>query len=94
VGETRTTRQLVFDIYRVAGHQPRVMAAGRTTLAAIGIVKPAMREYLHTLYQFTKPWVVDDSAFCSTFGVRATPVDEALTTTLAWYRDRAAVPVR
>jgi nucleoside-diphosphate-sugar epimerase len=94
VGEIRTTRQLVGDIYRLAGHQPRLMAAGRTTLAAIGIVKPAMREYLHTLYQFTKPWVVDDSAFCSTFGVRATPLDQALSTTLAWYRDRAAVPVR
>ena len=94
VGETRTTRQLVADIYRLAGHQPRLMAAGRTTLAAIGIVKPALREYLHTLYQFTQPWIVDDTAFCSTFSVRATPVDEALKSTLAWYRDRAAVPVR
>jgi nucleoside-diphosphate-sugar epimerase len=94
VGETRTTRQLVGEIYCLAGQCPRLMAAGRTTLAAIGIVKPKMREYLHTLYQFTQPWVVDDTAFCSTFGVRATPVDEALTTTLAWYRDRAAVPVR
>jgi nucleoside-diphosphate-sugar epimerase len=98
VGETRSTRQLVGDIYRLAGHRPRLMAAGGTTLRAIGIVKPAMREYLHTLYQFTQPWVVDDNAFCSTFDVRATPLDQALTTTLAWYRDRdrdrAAVPVR
>jgi hypothetical protein len=70
------------------------MAAGRTTLAAIGIVKPAMREYLHTLYQFTHRWVVDDSAFCSAFGSRPTPLDQALTTTLAWYRERAAVLVR
>jgi nucleoside-diphosphate-sugar epimerase len=94
VGETRTTRQLVEEIYRLAGHPPRLMAAGRTTLAAIGLVKPAMREYRHTLYQFAQPWVVDDSAFCSTFGVRATALDEALTTTLAWYRDRAALLVR
>ena len=94
VGATRTTRQLVGDIYHLAGHPPRLMAAGRTTLAAIGIVQPAMREYLHTLYQFTRPWVVDDSAFCSTFDIRATPTDEALATTLAWYRDRAAQLVR
>jgi nucleoside-diphosphate-sugar epimerase len=90
VGETRTTRQLVANIYRLAGHRPRLLAAGRTTLAAVGLAKPAMREYLHTLYQFSQPWVVDDTAFCSTFGVRATSVDQALTTTVAWYRDRAS----
>jgi nucleoside-diphosphate-sugar epimerase len=93
VGETRTTRQLVEKVYRLAGHRPRLMAAGRTTLTAIGIVKPAMREYRHTIYQFTHPWVVDDSLFRSAFDVRSTPLDEALSTTLAWYRDRAAVPV-
>jgi hypothetical protein len=94
VGETRTTRQLVDDIYRLAGHESRLMAAGRITLGAIGMVRPAMREYLHTLYQFSQPWIVDDSAFCSSFGTRATPLDEALVATLAWYRDRAAVPAR
>ena len=46
-----------------------------------------MREYLHTLYQFTAPWVADDSKFRAAFGDRATPVDEALATTLAWYAD-------
>ena len=35
--------------------RPRILAAGRTTLRAIGLVKPEMREYLHTLYQFTDP---------------------------------------
>ena len=50
-------------VYALAGQQPRVLAAGRTTLRAIGLVKPEMREYLHTLYQFTDPWVVDDGKF-------------------------------
>ncbi len=48
-----------------------------------------MREYLHTLYQFTERWVVDDSRFCSEFGAQATPLNEALATTLQWYRDAA-----
>jgi len=51
-----------------------------------------MREYLHTLYQFTDPWVVDDAKFRTTFGVSATPLDEALDATLAWYRTTASVP--
>ena len=53
-----------------------------------GLVKPAMREYLHTLYQFTDPWVVDDSMFRASFGVNSTPLDDALAATLQWYRER------
>jgi nucleoside-diphosphate-sugar epimerase len=86
VGEARTTRQVVGDVYRLAGRRPRLTAAGRTTLRAVGILKPAVREYLHTLYQFTEPWVVDDGAYRAAFGGGHTPLDEALATTLAWYR--------
>ena len=50
-----------------------------------------MREYRHTLYQFTAPWVVDDSKFRAAFGDHSTPLNEALETTLDWYRDRTAV---
>ena len=92
VAETRTIRQVVEAVYGLAGQKPKTMAAGRTTLRAIGLVKPEMREYLHTLYQFTDPWVVDDSKFRAAFGDLATPLDEALATTLAWYRDHANVP--
>jgi len=60
-------------------------------LRVLGLVKPEMREYLHTVYQFTAPWVVDDSAFRAAFGAKATLAEEALSTTLAWYRDRALV---
>ena len=69
-----------------------MLAAGRTTLRLVGLVKPAMREYLHTLYQFTDPWVVDDSKFRAAFGDLATPLDDALATTLGWYADRPPPP--
>lgn len=87
-----TTRDVVNRVYAGAGSKPRLMAAGSLTLRALGIVKPPMREYLHTLYQFTDPWVVDDSKFRARFGLAATPLDDALTTTLAWYRGLAPVP--
>lgn len=92
VAAPRTTRQIIEHIYEAAGHPPRTVAAGRTILRAFGLVKPAMREYLHTLYQFADPWVVDDSKFRTTFGVAATPLDDALAATLAWYRATASVP--
>ena len=89
VGETRTTKRIIDAVYGLAGQQPRSFAAGRTTLTVFGLVKPAMREYLHTLYQFTDPWVVDDSKFRAAFGEHSTRLDDALATTLQWYRERA-----
>jgi len=92
VAAARSTRQIIEYAYRAAGHQPRALAAGRTTLRALGILRPAMRELLHTLYQFTDPWVVDDAKFRTAFGASATPLDEALDATLAWYRTTTSVP--
>ena len=90
VAEARTIRDVIEKIYELAGYKPRILAAGRLTLHALGVVKPEMREYLHTLYQFTDPWVVDDAKFRTAFGDLATPLDEALATTLAWYADHSA----
>ena len=94
VAEARPVRSLIEAVYRMAGHDPRVMAAGRNTLRVLGIFKPELREYLHTLYQFTDPWVVDDGKFRAAFGDLATPLDEALATTFQWYAERAAVPAK
>jgi nucleoside-diphosphate-sugar epimerase len=90
VAQARTTREVIETAYRLAGHRPRIMAAGPTTLRLIGLVKPAMREYLHTLYQFTDRWVVDDTKFRTAFGDLATPLDEAVAATVDWYRAAAA----
>ena len=92
VAETRTTRQIIEHVYGWPATGRASWRPGARTLRALGLVKPAMREYLHTLYQFTDPWVVDDAKFRAAFGDRATPLDEALDTTLAWYRAAASVP--
>ncbi|WP_432833125.1 NAD-dependent epimerase/dehydratase family protein [Dactylosporangium sp. CA-092794] len=92
VAETRTTRQIIDHVYARAGHRPRTLAAGRTTLRLLGLVRPEMREYLHTLYQFTGRWVVDDGKFRAAFGDLSTPLDDALAATLAWYRTRKDIP--
>ena len=86
VAEARTTRAIIRRVYALAGHRPRVLAAGRVMLRLAGLASPAMREYLHTLYQFSERWVVDDSAFRDAFGASATPLDDALATTTQWYR--------
>ena len=85
VAETWTTRQVVEYVYGLARSKPKLFAAGRTSLWLYGLVKPEMREYLHTLYQFTDDWTVSDVRFRATFGDLSTPLPDALGTTLDWY---------
>jgi nucleoside-diphosphate-sugar epimerase len=90
IAETWTTRQVVDHVSDLAGTKPKLFAAGRTSLRLYGLVKPAMREYLHTLYQFTDDWPVSDERFRTAFGDLSTPLPEALTTTLEWFRAASA----
>ena len=94
VTETRTIRATVEAVYAAAGTPPRLLAAGGWLLRAMALFQPAMREYLHTLYQFTEPWVVDDSKFWTAFGDHSTPLDQAIRSTVAWYRERLHQPVQ
>jgi nucleoside-diphosphate-sugar epimerase len=89
VAPARSTRQIIDDVYALAGQRPRSFAAGATTLRLVGIVEPAMREYLSTLYQFTNRWVVDDRKFRTAFGETATALPDALAATVSWYRKAA-----
>ncbi len=87
VAPAQTTKDLIGQIYTLTGHRPRTLAAGRFTLGAFGVIKPMMREYQHTLYQFTDRWVVDDAKYRSRFGEHATPLHDGLAATVAWYRE-------
>ena len=86
VAEPLTTRQLIDAVYAAAGHPTRLAAAGRAALGLVGLLKPALRELRHTLYQFTEAWIVDDTKFRSTFGNLATPLPIAVASTVDWYR--------
>lgn len=48
-----------------------------------------MREFVEMLYQYTEPQIVDLGAFEQAFGLRATPIDDALHATISWYKQRA-----
>jgi nucleoside-diphosphate-sugar epimerase len=90
ISETRTTRHIIDRLYQLAGHRPKSFAAGATTLRLFGLIRPPMREYLNTLYQFTDPWIVDDTMYRTAFGNPTTPLDDALAVTLQWYRHAAS----
>ncbi|GII95186.1 NAD-dependent epimerase/dehydratase family protein [Sinosporangium siamense] len=51
-------------------------------IRAAGLFTPLLGELRHVRYQFASPFVVDSSAFESTFGVAPTSMDEALRATV------------
>jgi nucleoside-diphosphate-sugar epimerase len=64
---------------------PRIARMRRWVMNAVGVLSPLVRELRETRYQFDRPFVVDSSAFESTFGIAPTPIDEALDATLEFY---------
>lgn len=84
---TRTQREAVDDLARVAGVAPvPVGVLPRPALWAAGLFSPTVRELAETRYQFEGPFVLDDSAARSTFGLEPTPWDEVLERTVESYR--------
>jgi nucleoside-diphosphate-sugar epimerase len=81
-----TTRQFIELIAAAAGTHPVIQAAPRLLIQGLGLVNPLMRELAEMLYEFEEPFIVDDSCFRQTFGLTATPLEEAIKTTTAWFK--------
>jgi nucleoside-diphosphate-sugar epimerase len=74
-------------VWDAAGGRPRSAGLSRGTQLLLGVFNPVVRELGETWYQRDRAWIVDDTAFRAAFGeARATPLDEAVAATLAWYR--------
>jgi len=72
-------RDLAGRFCAVAGAPSASVAAfpaGSLTLA--GVVSAQMRELKETRYQFDRPFLLDSSDCTATFGIEATPLDDAL----------------
>ncbi len=81
--EPQTFRQLGERMAAILGRPaPKLMQLPWPLMRAIGLFNPMIGELRHTRYQFVAPFEVDSSAFTATFGVKPTPLDQALRTTL------------
>jgi hypothetical protein len=76
---------------RIAGVTP---VRARTTpwwlLRGLGLFAPTLRELPELSYQFDQPFVVDSTAYSTTFAEEPTPADQALAATVAWWQRRLA----
>lgn len=81
-----TQREIMTLFFDEIGRPPKMSGASRPMMMALGLFVPAVRELVPLLYQFEKPYIVDSGKFERAFGVRATPLREAVRRTVAWFR--------
>lgn len=84
--ETVTTRTIIDIISQKIGRPVKIQAASRRLLRLMGIFNPIVRELVEMMYEFEAPFVVDDSKFRQTFKLSATPLEQALEETIAWFK--------
>lgn len=80
----RTQRQALTDVMAALGRPaPKVSAIPGPVLTVAGLVVPMLRELKELDYQWTRPYVLDDSAARAHFGMEPTPWDEVCRRTAA-----------
>jgi nucleoside-diphosphate-sugar epimerase len=88
--EPLTGREFVDLIAGAFGRPVKVTATSRLALRIAGIFDPGARETTEMLYQWERPFVLDASKFQRAFGpLEPTPHQQAVATTVAWFRERA-----
>ena len=69
----------------IVGRSVRPSRVTRPMLIGLGLFMPLLRELRETLYQWERPWVVDDSKFRAAFGAGATDVNDGIRRSLEWF---------
>ena len=69
-----------------AGLEYKMTSVGAGMLRFAGLFSPPAKELVEMMYEFDQPFIIDSSKFERTFGVKATPMKEAIKATVAWYK--------
>jgi nucleoside-diphosphate-sugar epimerase len=83
--------ELVRMFAEEAGVEPKINSMGRLMMAIGGLFIPEAKETVEMMYEFEKPFIVDSSKFEKTFGMKATPMREAVRETVNWYKNHMEV---
>ncbi|MCM0676073.1 NAD-dependent epimerase/dehydratase family protein [Micromonospora phytophila] len=88
-----SVRELAARAATLAGApEPKLTRMPGPVLWLGGLFDPIAKEIREMTYQFDRPFVLDSAAATTTFGIEPTPVDDALTETLAALRAPAPRP--
>lgn len=83
---TQSLRQLMTLAANIIGVRPRVSVLPRVLAPLIGLFRSEVRELAEMRFQWDRPYLVDTTKFSRRFWSDATPFDEGLRETVAYYR--------
>jgi nucleoside-diphosphate-sugar epimerase len=81
-----TQREMLKMIAAEMGIEPKMSAMGKGMMWFGGLFIPEAKEMIEMMYEFEQSFIVDSSKFENAFGMKATPMREAIKETVAWYR--------
>jgi nucleoside-diphosphate-sugar epimerase len=81
-----TQGELIRMFCEEAGVDAKMASIGKFMLGLAGLFIPEAKETIEMLYEFEEPFIVDSSKFENTFGMKPTPMREAIKETVAWYK--------
>jgi nucleoside-diphosphate-sugar epimerase len=84
---TMTQGELVRMFAEEAGVEPKISSMGKLMMTIGGLFIPEAKETVEMMYEFDKPFIVDSSKFEKTFGMKATPIRDAIRETVHWYKN-------
>ncbi|HEY0837962.1 MAG TPA: NAD-dependent epimerase/dehydratase family protein [Azospirillum sp.] len=85
-GPPVTGRAFIAAVAAAVGRPARMRAMPYWMLALGGLFNPLAREAKEVFHQFSRPFVMDASAFEGAFGARVTPLAEGVGRTVEWFR--------
>lgn len=91
---TLTTRGFVNLVFEQLELPPKLKVVPKLAIRVMATVNPTMRGVSEVMYQSETPWVVDQHKFEQVFGSSPTPHQQAIRTTLDWYRDSVTKEAR
>ncbi len=83
---TRSLRDLLTLAATLIGVRPRITALPLTLMPLLGLFRTDVRELNEMRFQWDRPYLVDTAKFSRRFWGDATPFDEGLRATIAFYR--------
>jgi nucleoside-diphosphate-sugar epimerase len=89
VNTTLSGREFLTSVWQAIGQPAKIGRVGRLTVRIGGLFSPRTRELSETLYQWERPFLVDDGKWQRAFGpYQPVPLAEALERTVTWFRLR------
>jgi nucleoside-diphosphate-sugar epimerase len=82
-----TQAELIRMFAEEAGVESKISSMGKLMMAIGGLFIPEAKETVEMMYEFDKPFIVDSRKFEKAFGMKATPMREAIQETVNWYKN-------